>query len=207
LLDYPWTSHRAMMGRTHFPWLERDDVLGRFDRDGAAARRKYEQFLIDRWSQGYRHDLEGGGLLRSSGGMAAALENRRSGNSQIADIRILGDGQFVETILRQADEIDHTAKTIARAWDLESLTQTVAGLHCARAEDVRAKDCSRPISRARALIVYAAKEWLGLTGAAVQRWLGISSGSVTKAYRRGRILAADGKLLAELNRKKGSNVP
>jgi len=45
-----------------------------------------------------------GGLLRSQGGWAAVKALRRSGEYQKGDERILGDGDFVDEVLSQAEE-------------------------------------------------------------------------------------------------------
>jgi len=125
LARYPWTSHRAMMGGSRESWLEMDDVLGRFGPSVAQARPVYEQYMVDGWNQGRRDDLEGGGLLRSVGGMENLLALRRSGEQQMADIRILGDGTFVETILRQAEALEQTNKGIRQEWSTEELRLAV----------------------------------------------------------------------------------
>ena len=51
-----------------------------------------------------RPDLVGGGLIRSVGGWSEVLSLRRAKERVFTDERILGRGDFVETILRGADE-------------------------------------------------------------------------------------------------------
>ena len=90
LARYPWTSHRSLIGGPAEPWLEVDDVLGRFGSTRAKAITSYERFAVDGWHEGRRDDLEGGGLLRSVGGMAEALALRRLGKRQMADVTYFG---------------------------------------------------------------------------------------------------------------------
>ena len=53
---------------------------------------------------GRRKDLIGGGLIRSQGGWAAVKELRQAKTYQKGDERILGDGDFVEEVLRKSEE-------------------------------------------------------------------------------------------------------
>ena len=50
-------------------------------------------------ADGKRPELTGGGLIRSVGGWAAAKALRRANALQKGDERILGDGDFVDTVL------------------------------------------------------------------------------------------------------------
>ncbi len=51
--------------------------------------------------QGRREDLVGGGLIRSLGGAGRVLLARLNKEKQLYDQRILGDGDFVEEIIRE----------------------------------------------------------------------------------------------------------
>ena len=54
--------------------------------------------------QGRRPELVGGGLIRSLGGWSEVLSLRRQGERIKYDGRILGGGDFVSEILREADQ-------------------------------------------------------------------------------------------------------
>jgi len=50
--------------------------------------------------------LTGGGLIRSVGGWPEVKELKRQGNTHVmTDERILGDSEFVDNLLSQADEV------------------------------------------------------------------------------------------------------
>jgi putative transposase len=53
---------------------------------------------------GKRRDLTGGELIRGAGGWSTAKSLRKIGVLQKGDERILGDGEFVESVLSQANE-------------------------------------------------------------------------------------------------------
>jgi putative transposase len=54
---------------------------------------------------GSRSELVGGGLIRSLGGWSTVLSLRRHGDRALSDERILGNGAFVEQILKEADDL------------------------------------------------------------------------------------------------------
>ena len=49
--------------------------------------------------------MVGGGLIRSMGGWSAVLASRRRGAREIADQRILGDGDFVKAVISGLDDL------------------------------------------------------------------------------------------------------
>jgi hypothetical protein len=53
---------------------------------------------------GKRPELTGGGWIRSSGGWHALKEFRRMGIHFKSDEHLLGDSDFVDTVLKAADE-------------------------------------------------------------------------------------------------------
>ena len=59
----------------------------------------YRAFVEAGAKQGVREDLRGGGLIRSAGGVVALLA-RNSDEHEVADERILGSGDFVESVLK-----------------------------------------------------------------------------------------------------------
>lgn len=73
---------------------------------------------------GKRSDLSGGGLVRSAGGWLAVKALRKANSLQEGDERILGDGDFVETVLsevKEAYERKHRNKIIIY-WKTYKLT-------------------------------------------------------------------------------------
>jgi REP-associated tyrosine transposase len=55
--------------------------------------------------QGRREDLQGGGLVRSSGGDKAGLLGLKKEDREKSDQRILGSGGFVVQALKRANEL------------------------------------------------------------------------------------------------------
>jgi hypothetical protein len=72
ILDtHPFSGHGVVMGKFRNEWQDVDGILELFGRRAGTARRNYRVFLQKGIPMGKRHDLSGGGLIRSSGGWAA----------------------------------------------------------------------------------------------------------------------------------------
>ena len=104
LESYPYSGHGALMGKANCEWQDREYVLKLFGASIRAARRSYKAFLSKGVAQGRRPDLVGGGLLRSVGGWFELKEFRDRGMRIKGDERILGSSDFVERVLKQAEE-------------------------------------------------------------------------------------------------------
>jgi hypothetical protein len=71
-----------------------EDVLRYFGKTFKVGRRRYRQFVEKGIKQGRRTDLQGGGLIRSSGGDKAGLLGLKKEDREKSDQRILGSGGF-----------------------------------------------------------------------------------------------------------------
>src|SRR4030043_610944 len=65
---YPYSGHSVVMGKVKHGWQNTQEVLGMFGGSPGSARRSYRNFVKKGVAEGKRHDLTGGGLLRSAGG-------------------------------------------------------------------------------------------------------------------------------------------
>jgi putative transposase len=98
LAAYPYTGHAVIMGGRKFPIQNSEDVLARFSDKRSKALSEYQNFVFAGIEHGTRKDLQGGGLIRSAGGLSALLA-RGPDEHEAADERILGGGDFVEMVL------------------------------------------------------------------------------------------------------------
>ena len=101
--NHPYSGHSVLVGRVTAEW-QNTTILGLFGDKASVARRRYLEFVKKGIAAGKRQDLTGGGLVRSVGGWSAVKSLRKAGVFQKGDERILGDGEFVEKALSQAEE-------------------------------------------------------------------------------------------------------
>jgi putative transposase len=101
---YPYCGHRALMGKTEHSFQDVDYILNLFGGKMPEARRLYLEFVKKGVAVGRRSDLIGGGLVRSAGEWSALRTILKGEIRMKGDERILGEGDFVETVLRAAQE-------------------------------------------------------------------------------------------------------
>ena len=104
------------MGGRKYPVQDTESVLERFSAKVPQAKAEYESFIAAGFAQGTREELRGGGLIRSMGGIAKFLlldgEHREA-----ADERILGGGDFVESVLEMCEPVRACESvTLAEIW-------------------------------------------------------------------------------------------
>ncbi len=114
---YRFCGHGALMGKFRNDWQDTDYVLKRFGKRVGQSCKRYREFVQQGIEQGRRPELVGGGLVRSLGGWKAIKALRGIGERVKGDERILGDGDFVESILRAAMR-DWSGEPFCRLWDM-----------------------------------------------------------------------------------------
>jgi REP element-mobilizing transposase RayT len=186
LAGYPWCGHSALLGQVPRAWQDTGFILRRFD-ERRQPRKAYERFVAAGAIQGRRPELVGGGLRRSVGGSSRIKALHRQGLRVIGDERILGSGDFVESVLAHARE-RHEAKIQARAKgiSLEFLEEHVAEGLCMKAEDLHRAGKQRRTVCGKARICALATEYLGISGRDLARRLNVSPSAVSKLAKRGR---------------------
>ena len=92
------------MGIIKRDWQDTDYVFGYFGKSKGKARREYESFIKGGLNQGHKEELTGGGSIRSLGGQTEAREALKGGVHIMSDERILGNSEFVDSVISQYDE-------------------------------------------------------------------------------------------------------
>jgi putative transposase len=109
-------GHSAIMNKRVCPWMDTDYVLLQFNDTTRRARNAYRRFVQDGMGQGHCPELTGGGLIRSQGGWSQVLAMQSKGRpKEEYDQRILGGGDFVREILKEAEEKQSRQLKIRRA--------------------------------------------------------------------------------------------
>lgn len=135
-----------------------------------------------------RSELVGGGLIRSLGGWE---EVKRSGREHgMRDERILGESDFVETILSEAGEALNRQYILkASGYDLQRIAGRAASLLGIEAAEIFSSGRQSAKSKARSLVCFWAVRGLGMPLADLARTFAISIPGISYAVVRGEVLA------------------
>lgn len=192
---YPWSGHAVLLNRKRRPWQERNEILSLFAATKREAVRRYRNFVADGVAMGKQPRLTGGGLRRSAGGWEAVLEHKEAGEVLRGDERILGDSAFVDRILRLAEEnLTRKENLVKQGWNLSRLVEETCRMLPVERADLQKKGRANAISTAKSLICYWGREMLGISGAELAQYFGISRPAVSKAVRKGEQIAKVGNL-------------
>ncbi len=189
LESYPWSGHSAIMGKSKCQWMDTEYVLGRFGTKKKAATKAYSRFMEKGLNVKYGTELTGGGLIRSLGGWSQVLSMRRRNQEEEFDERILGEGDFVHEILKEAEEkeirqlkLRLSGKTITDIIKEECKKRQVS------VKELQGGSRRTKVSQTRALIAYRSIEELGMSTAEIARHLGVATSTVSRAIARGEKL-------------------
>jgi len=187
---YAYCGHSRLMGWRESGWQDTAYILRLFAKTISAARRRYMEFVAEGVPKGRRPELIGGGLIRSIGGWSAVKAMRKIGAYQKGDERILGDGQFVENALAQAEEnLERKYHLKAKGFDLEKVVDRVAELTGLEPAEVLAFGRHKRVIAARSIVCFWAMRELGISQTELARVLRISQPAVSMAVTRGEELA------------------
>ncbi len=154
-LDYPWSGHRAYLGKEQVPWLSTDWVLSQFDDRLGIARRRYRAFVRGGTQEGYREEFHSGG----------------------EDPRILGDDDFLASVVKEDSQP-------TRPPTLKRLIGAVCKEYGLSPEELRVPAQSRLASEARAVVGWLASELGSATFVAVGEEMGRDVSTISSAVRR-----------------------
>lgn len=188
--SYGYAGHSTIMGKCKREWQAVDSVLSLFAHRITTARRAYRKYVEAGIDQGRRWDLIGGGLVRSAGGWAAVRSLGKEGIFFKSDERLLGDSDFVEKVLSEADEaMERRYALAAQGVDLGQLVRFASKLLSIRPERIAGPGKARDVVKARSLICYWGTSELGLTMTHLAAALGISVPTASVAAKRGARIA------------------
>jgi putative transposase len=184
---YPWSGHSALTGKMVHSWQECNYVLSLFGRGRREARRKYREYVAEGVPAGMRPELTGGGLIRSMGGWSEVMSLRRSKEKALCDERILGSGEFVENLLREADEhVKYRLSGEARREKGKNMIRDFCEKNGVHLEELRAGSRRAGIPQIRTELALKLVQECGLSLAEIGRQLGVTTSAVSKALRRGK---------------------
>lgn len=185
---FPWSGHAVLIGKIKHAWQERDYTLSWFGQKEGVAKRVYLTYIKEGMSQGKRPDLVGGGLVRSLGGWSAVVSLRSNKQQELTDERILGSGNFVEEILKEADERFKSQMLAKKQRDtMQKIIEDKCRKEKINSKELRLGGRRRVVSRVRADLAHTLMNELGIPSAEIARQLGVSTSAIVKLLQRGGI--------------------
>jgi putative transposase len=189
---YAYCGHSAVMGKTKRPWQKVDYVLRLFDINVKKGRKQYRRFVEKGIADGRKPHLVGGGLIRSMGGWYAVKALRKAGVRMKADQRILGDGDFVEAVLKESNEqLTRKYSLEAQGYNLKKVIERVSMLLNIEPKEIMKSGKYPQVVVARSLVCYWANKELGMTTIELAKRFNLSQPTISKSVKRGEIIAID----------------
>jgi len=183
LEKYCWSSYREILKPKPGGIIDRDYVLQHFGKERKEAVKKFQAFMTERLGKQRKGEYSGGGLIKSMGGLANVSAMRKEGEKELCDERVLGSGDFIEKVLKEAG-----GKTERKA-KVEEIMEEVEKDTGVKAEEILSRSQRRNIAAARARYCYLAKEQCGVSGASLMKQLKMSSGGITRLFYKGKELS------------------
>ena len=182
---YRWSGHGVLMGIITNDWQDSDYVLKYFGKKEGVARKAYRNYVKKAIDEGRRPELVGGGLIRSLGGWSAVKAMRRSGDRELSDDRILGSGEFVERIIKEAEAKIKYQLPVKEHH--QKIDEYIA--HLCRSENVsiaelKAGGRRKEVSGVRVRIALGLVKRHGVSLAEVARRVGVSTSGISKILKR-----------------------
>lgn len=184
---YRWSGHGVLMGIIKNDWQNSDYVLKYFGKKESTARKAYRIYVQKAIDQGRRPELVGGGLIRSLGGWSAVKAMRRSGDRELSDDRILGSGEFVERVIKEAEaKIKYQLPVKEDGQKIEEFIAQLCKSENVSIVELKAGGRRREVSGVRARIALNLVKGHGVSLAEVARRVGVSTSSISKILKRAR---------------------
>lgn len=190
---YRYCGHSVIMGKRGCDWQDEKYVFSSFGKGVLEGRKNYYSYVKEGIGQGRRPELVGGGIIRSLGGWAEVKKLRLRGQDRMkGDERVLGDGDFVMSVLAEANEkMDRHYELKSRGYNLDTLERRVLEIYQIDKEDLYSKSRQKIRAEARSIFCYWAVRELGIQGTQVAKRLEMSQPGIVYAINRGeRIVKA-----------------
>jgi hypothetical protein len=192
---HSYCGHSVLMGHYSNDWQSVDETLKLFGKTLSDARRSYHKFVKKGIKLGRRPELVGGGLIRSIGGWHAFKALDRTDAHLKSDERILGDSDFVEEVLKKAQEkLERQYQLEAAGVNIDQVAERVAALLGVKCEKVWEKGKHPQTVKARSLLCYWLVRELGISATELARRIGISQPAISQSVKRGEAIAKENGL-------------
>lgn len=191
---YSWTGHHNLIIGKEVKWQETKEILIKYSKRKKLAVKRYKKFITDGMKQGKREDLSGGGLIRSLGGIGNTMLVRRE-NKQMYDQRILGNGSFVEDILKDAEKKEKIVKKMS----IEELISRIGKYYKIEPKKLINIKNNKEINIIKAVLINIGKNQFGIKGAILAKRLNMDKSRISRLNCLGeKIIKSEKNILTEI---------
>ncbi|MBT4642529.1 MAG: transposase [Deltaproteobacteria bacterium] len=193
LSQHKFCGHGKLAGHKGQIWQDADYIWQYFATDLKTACRKYLSFVCAGLDHGRRPELVGGGLIHSYGGWAEVKKIRRTGMERIkGDQRILGDADFVQAVLKQANEkYERGYELKSLGIDLDYIAKKAAVIYDIDTADIFSKSRLRQRVDARGIFCFWAVRELNISLSELSRRLKMTPAGIGYAVQRGEVIVRE----------------
>jgi len=182
---YPWCGHSVLIGKRKNDWQDRDYVLKWFGDKQGMDRKVYRDYVKKGSGDGRRPELVGGGLVRSLGGWSQVKSMRSAGISELHDERILGSGDFVEQIIKEASQkVKYQFPKNGHLHAVETFIKKLCQKEKININELQSGSRRKQISKIRSQLAVSLVEKYGISLAKTARRLGVSTSAISKIMNR-----------------------
>ncbi len=192
LKSYRWSGHKEIVKDIE-GMIDKDEILGYFGRRKKEAIEEYERYVKSGVDE--EEDFSGGGLIRSLGGVAEAMKTRKD-ERQVYDDRILGSGDFVNEVMKEAEMQDNNKRYFK---NMKDLLVKLSKYYNVKSEDI-VKKKGFDVKEARNVTVYLAKKYLDVNATATGKLLGITQSTASRAMTKGMDIVERKGVVEELSK-------
>jgi REP-associated tyrosine transposase len=163
--EYRWSSHRSYVKKGKDDIADTDQVLRMFSEDKSRARRLYMAYVDD------------------------GIEVKKEDIYRTVSQRILGEEQFVDTVMEKIDERFEN-KRKHHEYSLKNIVETIGKMRGITLNQLRGKSRNREILTVRKLASLAAREF-GYKGKEIAFFLQKDPSVITRYLKEGENFKAD----------------
>ena len=193
LKKYKWCGHAAALSGAPDGILARQELLLHYGEGEKAATESYMRDMLERSSE----EVPVGLQLMEFEGASRVKSARDSFDEEILDDRIIGDPDFIGSVLKKARETDAALRL-----DSSEAMLITEGLCGVGRKQILSRSREHGVSRARAVYCCLCQEEGNASGVDLAKELGVSPSGISRLASRGRNLLESVRKSQQLN-----NVP
>jgi REP element-mobilizing transposase RayT/predicted transcriptional regulator len=180
---YAYCGHSCLMGNVKYEWQDKAYVLKWFGKREDDGKKVYRQYIADEINQGSRPELVGGNLIRSIGKWSnvSTLREGPERDKGKNDPRILGSADFVERIMKEADEqIKHQIPINKIREKIQERIERICKTEKVLIQELLSGSRRGQLPQIRAKIALSLVKEYGISLAELGRQLGVTTAAVSR---------------------------